>query len=57
MASKESIRQAILNVAGNPETGIIKELADDMADAVVAIDNPPSQGKKEKRVLTPTEIR
>ncbi len=61
MATKEQIKKAILEVAGNPESGVIFDLADGFADAVVAIDTPaPAEAKsaeKEIRVTKPTEIR
>lgn len=57
MATEQQIRSAILKVAGNPDSGPIKALADDMARAIVALDNPPAQPTKEKRVSHPTEIR
>jgi hypothetical protein len=57
MATEQQIRSAILKVAGNPDSGPIKALADDMARAIVALDNPPSQPMKEKRVSHPAEIR
>lgn len=40
MATKEDIKKAILAVAGNPDSGIIAQLADSMADAVVGLDAP-----------------
>lgn len=57
MATEQQIRSAILKVAGNPDSGPIKALADDMARAIVALDNPPAQRTKEKRVSHPAEIR
>ncbi len=58
MATKEQIKKAILEVAGNPISGAIADLADSMADAVVAIDTPAVVGEvKEARVTKPTEIR
>jgi len=58
MATKEQIKKAILEVAGNPISGAIADLADSMADAVVAIDTPAVAGEvKEARVTKPTEIR
>jgi hypothetical protein len=57
MASVEQVRQAILRVAGNPDSGPIRDLADDMARAVVELDDPAHQADKEKRVLGPTEVR
>jgi hypothetical protein len=59
MASKAEIKKAILDVAGNPDSGVIFDLADRFADAVVAIDSPAALEKadKEVRVTKPTELR
>jgi hypothetical protein len=59
MASKAEIKKAILDVAGNPDSGVIFDLADRFADAVVAIDSPaaPEKADKEIRVTKPTDIR
>lgn len=58
MATKEQIKAAILEVAGNPVSGVIADLADSMADAVVAIDKPANVGeRKEARVTKPEETR
>lgn len=58
MATKEQIKKAILEVAGNPISGAIADLADSMADAVVAIDTPAVHGEaKEARVTKPAETR
>ncbi len=40
MASKDEIKKTILEVAGNPETGVVKDYASKWADAIVALDNP-----------------
>jgi len=53
MATKKEIVEAILKTAGNPDTGIIKDLADAFATAIVAIDAPV----KETRVDSPKETR
>lgn len=53
MANKDQIIAAILKVAGNPDAGIIKDLAGEFADAIVAIDAP----KKETRTVKPDETR
>jgi hypothetical protein len=53
MATKAQIVEAILKTAGNPDTGIVKDLAEAFADAVVAIDAPV----KETRVDAPKETR
>jgi len=37
---KAKVKEAILNVADNPESGVIAELADAMAEAVINIDKP-----------------
>jgi hypothetical protein len=54
MATQAEIKKAILKVAGNPETGAIKELADEIARAIVALDDEPA---KETRVLKAQEKR
>jgi hypothetical protein len=53
--NQESIRQAILKVAGYPESGVIYELVDDIAKAI--IDEHQEVKPKEERIITPTEIR
>lgn len=68
MASREEIKRTILKVAGDPETGVIKELADELADAIAGLDAKPTPGKvqtetdgdrlaKETRVTEPSETR
>lgn len=57
MATQEQIRETILRVAGNPDSGPIRALADEMARAVAELDEPPHQQDKEKRILTPIEVR
>lgn len=58
MATKEQIKKAILEVAGNPESGVIAELADKFAEAVAKIDSPVAHaGEKENRVTLPKEVR
>jgi hypothetical protein len=53
MATKEQIVAAILQVAGNPAAGQVRDLAEAFADAVVAIDTPV----KEVRVVEVKETR
>ena len=53
MATIEQVKKAILEVAGNPTVGVIAELADEIAAAIVALDTPV----REKRVLEPKETR
>lgn len=40
MATFEQVRAVILDVAGNPSSGAIAELADKWAAAIVSIDEP-----------------
>lgn len=58
---KTKVKEAILKVAGNPESGVIAELADAMAEAVVNIDKPVETKKfepvKETRIQEITETR
>jgi hypothetical protein len=58
MADKEAIKQAILKAAGNPATGVIAEMAEEMAKAVWEIDNKNSiNPAKEVRVIDTKETR
>lgn len=65
MATAEQIKKTILKVAGNPESGIVKDLAQKWADEIVSLDNPTeSKGAPEtngltveKRVVEAVEIR
>lgn len=63
MATKDAIKKVILEVAGNPDSGIVAEYADKWAEAIAKLDAPeekaaPSVGlTKENRVTKPTEIR
>ncbi len=59
MASKDAIKAAILKIAGDPVSGVIKDLADEMAQAVVDLDSTTSseRSEKETRVTKPAEIR
>lgn len=63
MATKEQIKRAILEVAGNPESGVVYNLADAWADAIVGLDTPaiasiaPTGPAKETRVTKPEELR
>jgi hypothetical protein len=57
MATHEQIKQTILRVAGNPVSGVVKDLADEWARQIVELDNPPVQRSKEKRVMESSEIR
>ena len=47
MADREAIKKAILDVAGNPSSGVIAEWADRFADAVAELDKPKREVKRE----------
>jgi hypothetical protein len=53
MANKDEIKKAILDVAGNPDTGIIRDMAEAFATAIVELDKPT----KEVRVVEAKETR
>lgn len=58
MASREEIKRTILKVAGDPETGVIRDLADEWADAIAGLDETKEDRlAKETRVTKPSEIR
>ena len=60
MATHAQVKAAILKVAGNPESGAIRDLVDAMAKAVVDIDAPEVKEYKpvaETRVLKASEKR
>jgi len=58
MATIDQIKQAILGVAGNPDSGIIKELSQSFAEAVYALDNEvPTKADKEVRIVQAKETR
>jgi hypothetical protein len=70
MATKEQIKETILRVAGFPEAGAIKALADAMAEAIAGLDAPAEtpvkvtaakgsvqQREKETRVIEAAEQR
>lgn len=48
MASKEQIKQVILDIAGNPESGPIASLADAWATAIVSLDTDTPYDPKAK---------
>jgi hypothetical protein len=54
MADQETIKRTILKIAGNPSVGPIKDLADEWARAIVALDAEPT---KETRVTKAAETR
>jgi hypothetical protein len=62
MATREDIKRTILEVAGNPEAGVVVTYADRWADAIAKLDEPELPKKavrevKETRVIAPTEVR
>lgn len=66
MATKAEIKKVILDIAGNPESGPVKNLADQWADAIVALNAPApaptvvredEEPIKETRVLKASEKR
>ena len=60
MATKEQIKKAILDVAGNPSSGVIADLADKWAEAIYKLDDEASaswRSEKETRVTKPAELR
>jgi hypothetical protein len=57
MATKEQIIEAILKVAGDPTVGVIKDLAEDFADAIISLDTPVAKETKETRVVKSEETR
>ena len=54
MADKEAIKREILRVAGNPTVGVVAELAEEWARAIVALDG---EATKETRVVRASETR
>ena len=59
MATKEQIKKVILDIAGNPSSGAIKDLAETWANAIVDLDAEvkTTAQSKETRVIKPTEVR
>lgn len=53
--NKDQIKEAILKVAGNPDSGAIAELADEMAEAIEQIDKPVET--KKFNPITETRIQ
>ena len=54
MATVEQVRKVILDVAGNPESGVIVDFATEWAERIVALDAPKA---KETRVVSSAEKR
>ena len=56
MATHAEIKKAILDAAGNPVSGVIVDMADEFARAIVELDKPKTpetrvQKAEEKRVV------
>jgi hypothetical protein len=51
--NQESVKKALLEAAGNPSSGVIFEMAADLATAIVKAHSP----KHEERVIKPQETR
>jgi hypothetical protein len=67
MATKQEIKNVIMKTAGDPETGVIKDFADELAEAIVKLisgeaqknsaDSSESSATKETRVVGAAERR
>lgn len=63
MATRQDIKDAILKVAGNPDSGVVRQYVDAWADAIVALDEPvkpevkAEPEVKETRVISAAEKR
>jgi hypothetical protein len=57
--TREEIIAAILKVAGNPSSGVIRELAPAMADEILGKDTPATkpQGNRDTRASRAVETR
>jgi hypothetical protein len=67
MPNKQEIKNVILKTAGDPDSGVIKDFADDLAEAIVKLiggeaqknsaDGSESSSTKETRVVGAAERR
>jgi hypothetical protein len=57
MADREAIKKAILDVAGNPSSGVIAEWADRFADAVADLDKPKTAREFDRRETRKVEAK
>jgi hypothetical protein len=59
--NKEEIKSVLLKAAGNPESGVIVEYADKMAEAILLLSEPEETKNfnpvKETRIIPPAEAR
>jgi hypothetical protein len=57
---KAKVKSTILQVAGNPTSGVIAELADELAQAIIDIDKPEVKNfnpVQETRIVETKETR
>ena len=58
---REEIKSALLKAAGNPESGVIVEYADKMAEAIMLLSEPAEKKNfnpvKETRIIPAVESR
>lgn len=60
MPNKDEIKKALLDAAGNPESGAVYNVVDDMAKAVEKLLNPApvfDKSDRETQVVKPLEKR
>jgi hypothetical protein len=58
MATKDEIKAALLNAVGNPQTGVIADMAETIAKAVWELDNKNlATPAKEVRIIETKETR
>lgn len=64
MATRDQIKATILEVAGNPDSGVVRQFADAWADAIAALDAPKLEESaaayhqvKETRIISAAESR
>lgn len=63
MATREEIKKAVLKATGNPEAGPVFKAVDAIVDAIVGLDQAPTEEKsegrpaKETRTTKASEIR
>ena len=58
--NREQVKQTILKTAGYPVSGSIVDIADELADAIIKIDEPEIKKYepiKETRVVESNEVR
>jgi len=54
---KAKVKSTILQVAGNPTSGVIAELADELAQAIIDIDKPEVKNFNPVQETRITEIK